>query len=128
MLLYITKTIIYRAKETVPRDFSGCGLDRIRTWSGTASPPPFETLPMVNTVKIYNDTSEIGEILYSQGFLDDNGLLRLQEAEIYIRDRLSQDHARQTRAAISARASHYRCVEVIAELKLSGPKGLWTSQ
>jgi general secretion pathway protein E len=74
-------------------------------------------------LKIYNDTSEIGEILYSSGYLDDNGLLRLQEAELYIKDRLSQDHARQTRASIP-HAHHTTAVEVIAELKLSGPKGL----
>lgn len=74
-------------------------------------------------MKIYNDVSEIGEILYSQGYLDDAGLLRLQEAELYISDRLAQDHARQTKAAIP-HAHHTTAVEVIAELKLSGPRGL----
>jgi general secretion pathway protein E len=74
-------------------------------------------------LKIYNDVSEIGEILYSLGYLDDDSLLRLQEAELYIRDRLSQDHARQTRAAIP-HAHHTTAVEIIAELKLSGPRGL----
>ncbi|HMK36684.1 MAG TPA: ATPase, T2SS/T4P/T4SS family, partial [Desulfomonilaceae bacterium] len=74
-------------------------------------------------MKIYNDTTEISEILYSRSFLDDGGLLRLQEADVYIRDRLSQDHAKQAKAGIP-HAHHTTAVDVIAELKLSGPKGL----
>jgi general secretion pathway protein E len=74
-------------------------------------------------LKIYNDVDEISEVLYSFGYLDDTGLVRLQEAELYITDRLSQDHARQTRASIP-QAHHTTAVEVIGELKLSGPKGL----
>jgi general secretion pathway protein E len=74
-------------------------------------------------VDIYNDALAIADTLYSGGLLDDNGLLKLQEAELYIRDRLAQEHAKQARQAIP-RAHHTTAVEVIAEMKLSGPRGL----
>jgi len=74
-------------------------------------------------VQLYNDINQIGEILYSKGFLDDNALLRLQEAEIYIKDRLSQDVAKQVRASVP-HAHQTTAVEIIAEMKLSGPRGL----
>ncbi len=40
---------------------------------------------------IYDDITGIGEILHATELLDDEGLVRLQDAEVYIRDRLAQD-------------------------------------
>lgn len=72
---------------------------------------------------IYNDINQIGEILYSSGLLDDTGLVRLQEAELYIKDRLAQDRARQVNECIPL-AHQVTAVDVIAELTFSGPRGL----
>jgi general secretion pathway protein E len=74
-------------------------------------------------VDIYNDIMQIGEILYTEEILDENGMVRLQEAEQYIKDRLTQDRAKQVREGVP-HAHQTTAVEVIAEMKLSGPKGL----
>ena len=73
-------------------------------------------------MQLYNDINQIGEILYSKGFLDDSSLVRLQEAELYIKDRLSQDVAKQVRAAVP-HAHQTTAVDIISEMKLSGPRG-----
>jgi general secretion pathway protein E len=73
-------------------------------------------------VRIYDDINGIGEILHSSGVLDDNGLLKLQDAEAYIQDRLSQELARQAREGIP-HAHRTTAVEIIAGMKLTGPKG-----
>lgn len=74
---------------------------------------------------IYDDILQIGEILYTEGVLDENGMVRLQEAELYIRDRLSQDRAKQVRESVP-HAHQTTVVEVIAEMNFSGPKGAVT--
>ncbi len=74
-------------------------------------------------MEIYNDISQIGEILYAQGLLDDVGLVRLQEAELYITDRLSQDRARQVKDSVP-HAHQTTAVDVIAEMRFSGPRGV----
>jgi general secretion pathway protein E len=73
-------------------------------------------------VDIYNDINQIGEILYKKGLLDDSGLVRLQEAELYVRDRVAQERARQVKESLP-HAHQTTAVDVIAEMKLSGPKG-----
>jgi len=73
-------------------------------------------------VEIYDDTSQIGEILYESGLLDDHGLLKLQEAELYIRDRVAQERAQQVKQSVP-HAHQITAVEIIAGLKLSGPRG-----
>ncbi len=73
-------------------------------------------------MELYNDINQIGEILYSKGFLDDSSLVRLQEAELYIKDRLSQDVAKQARASVP-HAHQTTAIEIIADMKLSGPHG-----
>ena len=70
----------------------------------------------------YDDIHLISEILFSNGYLDDNGLLRLQEAELYIKDRLAQERAKQVRESIP-HAHQTTALEIIVEMKLSGPKG-----
>ncbi len=72
---------------------------------------------------IYNDVNQIGEILFTKGALDGEGLIKLQEAELYIRDRLSQERAKQVRDSVP-HAHHTTAADVIAEMKLSGPNGV----
>lgn len=72
---------------------------------------------------IYNDVNQIGEILFTKGALDAEGLIKLQEAELYIRDRLSQERAKQVRDSVP-HAHHTTAADVIAEMKLSGPNGV----
>jgi general secretion pathway protein E len=74
-------------------------------------------------VDIYNDVNQIGEILFTKGALDAEGLVKLQEAELYVRDRLSQERAQQIRDSVP-HAHHTTAADVIAEMKLSGPKGV----
>jgi len=76
-------------------------------------------------VEIYNDIDLISEILFTQGILDDNGVVKLQEVSQYIQDRLAQERARQVRDSVP-HAHQVTAVEVIAEMKLSGPQGLLT--
>ncbi len=73
-------------------------------------------------MRVYNDVDEIAEVLHSRGYLDDEGLICLQDAKLFITDRLSQDHAKQTKKGIP-QAHQTTAVEIISELKLSGPKG-----
>ena len=74
-------------------------------------------------MEVYNDLNQIGEILYSRGLLDEEGILRLQEADQYIKDRLSQERARQVKQGVPH--SHQTTViDIVAEMKLSGPEGL----
>ncbi len=77
---------------------------------------------MVMSVDIYNDTNLIGEILYKGGLLDETGLLKLQEAELYIRDRLAQERAKQLKESIP-HAHQTTVVEIIVGMKLAGPTG-----
>ena len=77
---------------------------------------------MVMAADIYNDTNHIGEILYKEGLLDESGLLKLQEAEFYIRDRLAQERARQLKESIP-HAHQTTVVEIIVGMKLAGPTG-----
>ncbi len=76
-------------------------------------------------MKIYNDINEISEILYNSGLLDDAGLVKLQEAELFIRERLSQERARQVRESLPS-AHQTTAADIIAEMKLVGPEGLLT--
>ncbi|MDQ7784458.1 MAG: GspE/PulE family protein [Desulfomonilaceae bacterium] len=73
-------------------------------------------------MEIYNDILQIGEILYTEGLLDEQGMVRLQEAEMYIKDRLSQQKAKQVRQAVP-QAHQTTALEIISEMKFSGPKG-----
>ncbi len=70
----------------------------------------------------YDDINQIAEILFEDGYLDDNGLVRLQEAELYVRDRLSQERAKQVKESIP-HAHQVTALDIIAQMKLSGPKG-----
>lgn len=72
---------------------------------------------------IYNDIGQIGEILYSAGLLDDESLVRLQEAEVYITDRMSQERAEQVREFLP-HAHQTTAVDVIADMKLTGSAGV----
>jgi len=74
-------------------------------------------------VDIYNDIGQIGEILYSAGLLDDESLVRLQEAEVYITDRMSQERAEQVREFLP-HAHQTTAVDVIADMKLTGSAGV----
>ncbi|MFH1112903.1 MAG: GspE/PulE family protein [Pseudomonadota bacterium] len=74
-------------------------------------------------MEIYNDIVQIGEILYTEGLLDERNMVRLQEAELYIKDRLAQDRAKQVREGVP-HAHQVTALEIIAEMKFSGPKGL----
>lgn len=76
-------------------------------------------------IEAYDDVTGIGEILYAKGFIDDQSLVQLQDAELYIRDRLSQDRAKQVKEAVP-QAHQVTAVDIIAEMKLVGPKGLVT--
>ena len=64
-------------------------------------------------VDVYNDTNQIAEILYKNGLLDESGLLKLQEAELYIRDRLAQERAKQLKQSIP-HAHQTTVVEIIS--------------
>lgn len=70
----------------------------------------------------YDDINQIAEILFEDGYLDGNGLVRLQEAELYVRDRLSQERAKQIKESIP-HAHQVTALDIIAQMKLSGPKG-----
>ncbi|MEW6351406.1 MAG: GspE/PulE family protein [Thermodesulfobacteriota bacterium] len=72
---------------------------------------------------LYNDVNQIMEILYGRGVIDQKGLVKLQEADEYIRDRLAQARAAQTKAQVP-HAHHTTAVDIIADMRLSGPKGL----
>lgn len=74
-------------------------------------------------MEIYDDVNQIAEILYMEGYLDDMGLVKLQEATSYIEDRISQERALQTSQGLSL-AHHVTAVDIIADMKLVGPKGL----
>jgi general secretion pathway protein E len=74
-------------------------------------------------VDIYNDVIQIGEVLYQQEVLDDTGMLKLQEAVLYVKDRLAQDHAKQMRQSVP-HAHQTTAVEIISDMKFSGPRGL----
>jgi general secretion pathway protein E len=74
-------------------------------------------------VHIYDDITSIGEILHASDLLDDVGLLKLQDAEVYIRDRLSQDRAKQARESVPE-AHRTTAIEIIAHMKFSGPQGV----
>ena len=73
-------------------------------------------------MEIYNDIHQIAEILYSEGLLDEEGLLRVQETDVYIRDRLSQERAKEAKNAVP-HAHHTTAVDLLAEMKVAGPKG-----
>jgi general secretion pathway protein E len=77
----------------------------------------------VISVEIYDDALQIGEILYSSGLLDDMGLVKLQGADNYIKDRLAQERAKQTKGSVP-HAHQTTAAEIIAGLKLSGPHGV----
>ncbi len=72
---------------------------------------------------IYNDITQISEILYSAGIIDQTGVVRLQEAEFYVKDRLSQERAKQMKDSVP-HAHQTTALEIIADMKLSGPVGL----
>ncbi|MFH0822969.1 MAG: GspE/PulE family protein [Pseudomonadota bacterium] len=74
-------------------------------------------------MEAYDNPAEVGEILYEAGILDDQGLIRLQEAELYISDRLAQEHAKQLKRAVPE-AHRPTAVDVIAEMRLAGPRGI----
>jgi general secretion pathway protein E len=74
-------------------------------------------------VHIYDDVTAIGEILHAKELLDDVGLLKLQDATVYIQDRLSQERAKQARQSVP-QAHRTTAVEIIAQMKFSGPRGL----
>ena len=74
-------------------------------------------------METYDDVNQIGEILYASGLLDDEGLLKFQEHEAYIRDRMSQERARQAKQSVP-HAHLTTAIDIIAEMKLSGPQGL----
>ena len=76
-------------------------------------------------MEIYNDISLISEILFAHGILDDVGVVKLQQADQYIQDRLAQERARQVRESIP-HAHQITALDIIAEMKLSGPQGLVT--
>ncbi|MBI5571200.1 MAG: type II/IV secretion system protein [Desulfomonile tiedjei] len=71
---------------------------------------------------VYNDIQEIAELIHAAGLLDDEGLVKLQEAEFYIRDRLAQERARQAKDSVP-HAHQVTAVEIIAGMKFSGPRG-----
>ncbi len=71
---------------------------------------------------IYDDITELKDLLYRKGLLDDQGLMQLQEAELYIRDRLVQERERQALHSVP-QAHRTTIVDIIAEMKLKGPKG-----
>jgi general secretion pathway protein E len=77
---------------------------------------------VVMLVDIYNDVLQIGEILFNEGLLDDTGMIRLQDAELYVKDRLAQERARELRSSVP-HAHQTTGVEIIAGMKFSGPKG-----
>ncbi len=70
----------------------------------------------------YDDITQIGEVLYQKGLLDDSGLVRLQDAELYIKDRLAQERARQVKQSVP-HAHQTTAIEIIAGMKLPGPNG-----
>ena len=72
---------------------------------------------------IYSDFAQLIELLYSEGLLDDKGLVRAQEAERYVRDRLSQERQRQARDSVPE-AHRTTVVDILAEMKMTGPKGI----
>jgi general secretion pathway protein E len=74
-------------------------------------------------VEIYNDASQIAEILYQNGVLDDAGLIRVQDAEIYIKDRLKQAREREARQSVP-HAHQMTVVDILADMKLPGPQGI----
>ncbi len=76
-------------------------------------------------MEIFNDARRISEVLFAEGVIDDGGLMKLQEAETYIRDRVSQERAEQTKRSVP-HAHQINAVDVIGELKLRGPKGIIT--
>ncbi len=76
----------------------------------------------VTSENAYDDVTQIGEILYQKGLLDENGLVRLQEAELYVKDRLAQERARQVKQSIP-HAHQITAVEIIVGMKLPGPNG-----
>ncbi|HTY22063.1 MAG TPA: GspE/PulE family protein [Desulfomonilaceae bacterium] len=76
----------------------------------------------VTSVDIYNDANQIGEILYRNGLLDETGLVKLQEAELYITDRLAQDRAKQLKESVP-HAHQTTALEIIVGMKLAGPNG-----
>lgn len=71
---------------------------------------------------LYDDINQIAEILFEEGFLDDNGLVRLQEAELYVKDRLAQERAKQVKESVP-HAHQTTALEIVAQMKLTGPKG-----
>ncbi|MBI5251445.1 MAG: hypothetical protein HY912_18305, partial [Desulfomonile tiedjei] len=71
---------------------------------------------------LYDDVNQIAEILFDEGYLDDNGLVRMQEAELYVKDRLAQERARQVKQSIP-HAHQITALEIISQMKLTGPKG-----
>jgi general secretion pathway protein E len=73
-------------------------------------------------VEIYNDIVQISEILFHAEALDDNGVVKLQDAELYIKDRLSQERARQVKKS-TPHAHQTTAVDIISDMKLTGPRG-----
>jgi len=73
-------------------------------------------------VQTYDDISLISEILFSYGILDDAGVVKLQQADQYIQDRLAQERAKQVRESIP-HAHQTTALDIIAEMKLVGPQG-----
>ncbi len=73
-------------------------------------------------MEIYDDVIAIGEVLYQAGLLDDTGMVRLQDAEVYVRDRLQQVRAKELQESVP-HAHQTTALEIIAGMKLSGPRG-----
>jgi general secretion pathway protein E len=74
-------------------------------------------------MELYDDVNEIAEILHESGLLDAQGLLRLQDANDFIMDRLSQEKSREARMGVPS-SQRLNAVDIIAEMKLIGPKGV----
>lgn len=73
-------------------------------------------------MEIYHDYEQLIELLYSKGLLDDEGLVRVQEAERYVKDRLSQESLRQSKSGVPE-AHQTTVIDILAEMQISGPEG-----
>ncbi len=76
-------------------------------------------------MEIYEDVVLLNEVLLKAGVLDPEASLQLQRAEKFVKDRLAQERAKQVKHSVAP--AHYKtAVDIIADMKLSGPQGVVT--
>ncbi len=73
-------------------------------------------------MEIYSDFAQLIELLYDKGLMDDKGIVRAQEAQRYVIDRLAMERQRQARDSIPE-AHRTTVVDILAEMKIVGPRG-----